>query len=321
MTSRAAIAMNCRANDVAIPTFVDMVDVSEAISSDGPASDTAKVSPGGVSAGWSTVLVRVPKSVAELEATLGWLRPHLDESATVIGGGMTKMVHTSTSECFEANIGPTTTSLAKKKARLIHPVYDPSLTDKPGVGNETFNAGGVRFTGYPGVFSAGALDAGTDLVRQTLINDPLPLHAGDLAIDLGCGTGVLGVTLARQVAGLDVAFVDEFIPALASTQQMWSSAEGDRRANFIATHRFGEYFEEGSADAIVCNPPFHAGGVKTDQVAWDMFSDSKRVLRKGGVIRIVGNRNLAYHAKLNRIFGNVETLASDNRFVVLESLR
>jgi 16S rRNA (guanine1207-N2)-methyltransferase len=35
----------------------------------------------------------------------------------------------------------------------------------------------------------------------------------------------------------------------------------------------------------------------------------------------VGNRHLAYHAKLHRIFGNDEFVASSPKFVVLRAVR
>ncbi|WP_448569371.1 methyltransferase [Thalassotalea ganghwensis] len=52
-----------------------------------------------------------------------------------------------------------------------------------------------------------------------------------------------------------------------------------------------------------------------------MFKDSYKVLRKNGQLRIVGNRQLGYHIKLKRIFGNNQLIASDNKFVTLSSIK
>jgi len=47
----------------------------------------------------------------------------------------------------------------------------------------------------------------------------------------------------------------------------------------------------------------------------------RRVLRPGGELCIVGNRHLNYHVKLKRLFGNVEQLAANRKFVVLSARR
>ena len=45
----------------------------------------------------------------------------------VVGTGMVKEIHTSTLNLFERILGPTKTSLAEKKARLIFTTPDPAL--------------------------------------------------------------------------------------------------------------------------------------------------------------------------------------------------
>jgi 16S rRNA (guanine1207-N2)-methyltransferase len=52
-----------------------------------------------------------------------------------------------------------------------------------------------------------------------------------------------------------------------------------------------------------------------------MFADSRRSLRRGGELWVVGNRHLGYHAKLKRLFGNCEVVASNTKFVVLRAVR
>ena len=78
---------------------------------------------------------------------------------------------------------------------------------------------------------------------------------------------------------------------------------------------------DGSVDAVISNPPFHDDHALGDEVAWSIFTGARRALRDGGELRIVGNRHLDYHVKLKRIFGNVEVVASNPKFVVLSSTR
>ncbi|MCX0242281.1 50S rRNA methyltransferase, partial [Streptomyces drozdowiczii] len=66
------------------------------------------------------LLVRVPKSLALLEDQLHRIAPAVHAGTVVVGTGMVKEIHTSTLDLFERIIGPTRTSLAVRKARLIH---------------------------------------------------------------------------------------------------------------------------------------------------------------------------------------------------------
>jgi 16S rRNA (guanine1207-N2)-methyltransferase len=52
-----------------------------------------------------------------------------------------------------------------------------------------------------------------------------------------------------------------------------------------------------------------------------MFSDAHRVLRSNGQLWVIGNRHLAYHAKLKRIFGNCDIIGSNSKFVVFRATR
>ena len=51
---------------------------------------------------------------------------------------------------------------------------------------------------------------------------------------------------------------------------------------------------------VLCNPPFHQAQAVTDHIAWQMFKQAKDTLKEGGELRIIGNRHLDYHDKLNR---------------------
>ncbi|QSA19272.1 methyltransferase, partial [Vibrio furnissii] len=74
---------------------------------------------------------------------------------------------------------------------------------------------------------------------------------------------------------------------------------------------------------VVCNPPFHQQQAITDHIAWQMFCDSKHVLRKGGKLLVIGNRHLGYDVKLTRLFGRsqVKTVASNQKFVILQAIK
>jgi len=67
----------------------------------------------------NTLIIKIPKSLGQLEYNLQQIAPRLTPETKVIGTGMVKNIHRSTLALFEQYIGQTTTSLAKKKARLV----------------------------------------------------------------------------------------------------------------------------------------------------------------------------------------------------------
>lgn len=74
-------------------------------------------------------------------------------------------------------------------------------------------------------------------------------------------------------------------------------------------------------DLVLCNPPFHSHQAVTDATARNMFAGAHAALRQGGELWVVGNRHLAYHTQLRRIFGNCVTVAGDPKFVVLRAVK
>lgn len=267
---------------------------------------------------YDLVLVRVTKTLALLEEELIRLRPHLKPETRIIGAGMVKQIHSSTLRLFEEIIGPTRTSLARRKARLIHAIPDLSRPApvSPYPVRYRLEGDALELVNHANVFSRERLDIGTRLFIGHIPTDSV---LRDL-IDLGCGNGVLGTVAARANPGATVHFLDESVMALASARATY---QGSGLAN-LARFTLGDALSgvaAGSADLILCNPPFHQGQVVGDEVAWRMFSQSRRVLRAGGELHIVSNRHLNYHVKLKRLFGNVQPVASDRKFVLLKSTR
>ncbi|MFE7853618.1 methyltransferase [Streptomyces sp. NPDC057403] len=268
------------------------------------------------------LLVRVPKSLALLEDQLLRLAPAVHEGTVVVGTGMVREIHTSTLELFERILGPTRTSLAVKKARLIFCTPDPSLERAADPWPYTYTlpedigvVSGRTVVNHAGVFCADRLDIGTRFLLRHL-----PAPGARRVVDLGCGNGVVGTAVAVADPAAEVLFVDESFQAVAS-------AEATYRANGVPGHaefRVGDGLAgvpDGSVDLVLNNPPFHSHQATTDATAWRMFTGAKRVLRPGGELWVVGNRHLGYHVKLKRLFGNSRLVASDPKFVVLKAVK
>ena len=52
-----------------------------------------------------------------------------------------------------------------------------------------------------------------------------------------------------------------------------------------------------------------------------MIRDARRTLAPGGELHLVGNRHLGYHAKVRKIFGNGDVVASTKKYVLLAARR
>ncbi|MFI1418597.1 methyltransferase [Streptomyces sp. NPDC020731] len=269
------------------------------------------------------LLVRVPKSLALLEDQLLRLAPAVHEDTVVVGAGMVKEIHTSTLDLFERILGPTRTSLAEKKARLIFCTPDPGrerpanpwpyrYTLPDGIGPVS----GATAVNHAGVFCADRLDIGTRFFLRHL---PAGKDGGRV-VDLGCGNGVVGTAMALADPRAEVLFVDESFQAVASAQATYRENDVPGHAEF----RVGDGLSgipADSVDLVLNNPPFHSHQATTDATAWRMFTGARRTLRRGGELWVIGNRHLGYHVKLRRLFGNSEVVASDPKFVVLKAVK
>ncbi|MBT2895156.1 MULTISPECIES: methyltransferase [unclassified Streptomyces] len=270
------------------------------------------------------LIVRVPKSLAFLEDQLHRVAPAVHSGTVIIGTGMVKEIHTSTLKLFERIIGPTRTSLAVRKARLIFCTPDPALPRTPSPWPYRYElpadvgpVAGLTAVNHAGIFCAERLDIGTRFFLKHL-----PTRSGAVrVVDLGCGNGVLGLSAALDNPDAHLTFVDESYGAVASAEETFRAGAPDgAKADFLVGDGLGD-LDPGSVDLVLNNPPFHSHMATTDATARTMFAGARTALRQGGELWVVGNRHLSYHTHLRRIFGNCTTVAGDPKFVVLRAVK
>ncbi len=256
------------------------------------------------------IVMQVPKELDLLEYQLSMISRTAPSGVPVVAGGMTRYIHTSNIRMFEAYLGDVASSLAWKKARLITGVtagdrgnpYPPSTTY---VDPRT----GATVVSLPGVFSSDHPDPGSSLLAHSVP----ALQPGSSVMDLGCGNGYLLTVSGLKNEGLLLNGCDDSQMAVMSTLRTLeqNGLNGDIRHGH-ATVDFGE----SSMDVVLCNPPFHQGHARHDQIAWEMFVGAKKVLKGDGVFYVVGNRNQGYHIQLSRLFRSVDVHASDKTYTV-----
>ncbi len=269
------------------------------------------------------VLIKLPKSLAMLEDQLHRIRPLLTNKTVVLAAAMTRHIHMSALKLFEKIIGPTSSSLAKKKSRLIFSQYDSDLhvddNPYPKDFELPYELDGINITlkNHAAVFSQDKLDSGT---RFFIENIPVD-ESYKTIVDLGCGNGVVGLIAAIKNPVARIVFTDESYMAVESSISNFLSVfEDTREAEFLQTDCL-QALVENSVSLVLCNPPFHQNHAINDNVAWQMFSESLDVLEDKGELWVIGNRHLAYHAKMKRLFGNCEIIASNKKFVVHKAIK
>lgn len=267
------------------------------------------------------ILLKLPNNHSYLQYILQQLAKVVSTDSVILASAKAKDINRNVLARFNHTLGPASASLTVKKCRLIQCQYDPALTQTE---QEQFplhwplEQSAFTLFNHANVFSREKLDQGARFFLQHL---PAP-DAGQTVIDLGCGNGVLGLTLLAQQPQISLLCCDESYMAVDSARL--SIAENLPhllgQCQFVVDDCLNQQSDR-SADIIVCNPPFHQQHAVTSHIASQMFIEAKRVLKQGGRLRIVANRHLEYTELLKRLFGNCHQLAADPKFVILEVIK
>lgn len=143
----------------------------------------------------AVVLIKIPKTLALLEQQLRALREVVTPQTRIIGGAKARDIHNSTLALFEKILGTTTTTLAWKKARLINCTFTkPELADESQIVSWPLEGTSWTIHNHANVFSRTGLDIGARFFIEHL-----PENLEGEIVDLGCGNGVIGMTLLEKI--------------------------------------------------------------------------------------------------------------------------
>jgi 16S rRNA (guanine1207-N2)-methyltransferase len=162
----------------------------------------------------------------------------------------------------------------------------------------------------PGVFAGGDLDPATRLLATEL-----EVGNAQTILDLGCGSGILGMLAARLAPQSEVFLVDNSAVALATAE------ENCRRNNLPGVHILASdgvaAVRDQHFDLVLCNPPFHEHGAHSNTIALRFIREVAGILAPRGRFHLVANQFLRYEPAMREAFGNVTTLAQDRKYKVL----
>lgn len=272
---------------------------------------------------FDAVLWRIPKTLALFEQQLQALQNCTGPDTLILAGGMIKHLPEKLHELLRP-LGAVEVLPAQKKARVFRIVRDAQgatavPVEQPGEKALAIPELNLNLRAGPNVFARDKFDIGARFFIEQFAQLPRSAHIADL----GCGNGVVGIMAKRMQPEASVEFFDDSYQAVAAAERNYRDNNLEGVAPAAAFHVddvFSIYRGEACVepfDLILCNPPFHQGHVVGDQIAWQMFIQSREQLRKGGELWIVGNRHLQYHQTLKKLFGNCRQIATNAKFVVL----
>lgn len=175
--------------------------------------------------------------------------------------------------------------------------------------------GGFKFTLMTdaGVFSKDKIDTGSEVLVETAQESYFP--NGNL-LDLGCGYGAIGLTLAKAFPMREIEMVDvnERALNLSKDNARLNEVENVKiyQSNIysaVKNKKFG---------GIISNPPIRAG----KKVVHQILEEAIDHLVDGGKLQIVIQKKQGAPSakkKMEEVFGNVERINLEKGYWVLES--
>ena len=187
---------------------------------------------------------------------------------------------------------------------------DPRSASRPAECTFTYRGLDLVFRTDAGVFSRGEVDTGTQVLLEAL---PEEMH-GEI-LDLGCGWGVIGISIARKWPETRVTMADVNTRALELSRE---NAKRNRAEVICAESDGMEAFRGKAFDAVVTNPPIRAG----KQVIYRMFADAAEALKPDGALYLVIRKQQGAEScirYLQTIYASVEKLDRSGGFWVLKA--
>jgi 16S rRNA (guanine1207-N2)-methyltransferase len=271
------------------------------------------------------VLLRLPRSLDALRDIAGLIAAHAAPDVVVFAGGRLKHMSLGMNDVLREHFGTLDVTHARQKSRVLiardsHDGRDPV----PARGEHDVAGHRLVVCALGGVFAGASLDIGTRLLIDNL-PPTIPVAIGDAgaddpAVDMACGNGIVGATLALRHPGLRVYASDESSAAVASARAT-AVANGIQDRMTVVRDDALSALPDASASFIALNPPFHRGAAIDETIARHLFADAARVLRPGGELWTVWNSALQYRRPLERLVGPTRQVARTSKFTVTFSTR
>lgn len=191
---------------------------------------------------------------------------------------------------------------------------DPSVLSKEKIVSIDINGQHISFFTDNGVFSKNKIDEGSYAFLKVLI----PLHLSGNILDIGCGYGTIGLTIAltSQLARLTLADINT--RALALAKKNADILGLSQRVTILHSDVYENI--EGPYDSIVVNPPIRAG----KEITYSMYKGALQRLIDGGSLFLVIRKNqgaLTASKYIESLFGNITLLKREKGYHIYQATK
>lgn len=174
--------------------------------------------------------------------------------------------------------------------------------------NATLAGRELQFHSTWGLFSPRAIDEGS-----LLLLDHLEVREDDIALDMGCGYGPLGLSIAQQAPQGEVHLIDKDFLAVDYSNRN-AALNRLSNANAYLSNGFSHVDSALSLSLVVSNLPAKVG----NEFFQILFHDARARMRPGGRIVVVTINGLRGFIKrsFNDTFGNCKKLKQGKTYTV-----
>ncbi|WP_338450514.1 class I SAM-dependent methyltransferase [Niallia oryzisoli] len=187
-----------------------------------------------------------------------------------------------------------------------------NVESDPKYWNYTLRNTSFRFKTDNGVFSKKEVDFGSKLLIETF---DMPEVPGDI-LDVGCGYGPIGLSIAKQWPGRTINMIDVNLRALQLAKEN-SELNGIGNVVIYESDRLSAVKEKEFA-VILTNPPIRAG----KEVIFDIYEQSYHSLLPQGELWVVIQKKQGAPStisKLSELFAEVDTVEKKKGYFIIKA--
>jgi len=164
-----------------------------------------------------------------------------------------------------------------------------------------------------GLFSPRDIDAGSRLLIEYM-----KVEEADICLDLGCGYGPIGLTMAKMAPQGKVYMIDRDFIAVEYAKKN-AEINGLDNCEVFLSNAFSHVPKDVKFDVIASNVPAHVG----KELLYVILSDARRHLKKRGKIYVVTIAGIRAFIKRNlmEVFGNYKKVKQGKTYTVAMAVK
>lgn len=189
---------------------------------------------------------------------------------------------------------------------------NPNIKSEPYYIEYYYFGNKMSFKSDNGVFSKHNVDFGTNLLLKNII-----LKDHDKVLDVGCGIGIIGISLAKKNNTIDVDMVDVNLRAigLANENILLNKVKNIQAFESNAYENISDEY-----DLIITNPPIRAG----KKVVHEIVLGGKNHLKNDGKILVVIQKKQGAESCLKamqEVYTKVDVIDKDKGYFIIKGVK